>query len=46
MEKAAVEPARKMTDTYESTWGWLGEPDIPMRRPWHNLIHNLTGVMP
>ena len=44
--KEAAELAREMTDTYESTWGWLGEPDIPMRRPWNNILHDFPEVMP
>lgn len=44
--KEAAELARKMTDTYERTWGWLGEPDIPMRRSWDNLLHDFPEVMP
>lgn len=23
---------------YEHTWGWLGAPDIPMRRSWETLL--------
>ena len=29
-EKLAEEKA----DQYEHTWGWIGPPQIPMRRPW------------
>lgn len=29
-EKLAEEKA----DQYEHTWGWMGAPQIPMRRPW------------
>lgn len=30
--------ARKMTERYEQIWGWLGTPNIPMRRPWKKYI--------
>lgn len=30
----AVALAEEMTKKYEQRWGWLGEPDIPLRRPW------------
>lgn len=30
--------AQQKTDQYESTWGWLGEPDVPMRRTWKQLL--------
>ena len=32
--KEAAKFAKELTDKYERTWGWLGAPDIPMRRPW------------
>ena len=34
----AAQRAREMTERYERVWGWLGEPDIPMRRPWEKLL--------
>ncbi len=36
--REAAELARKMTDDYERRWAWLGPPDIPLRRPWENLV--------
>ena len=30
--------AQTLTVRYERIWGWLGAPDIPMRRPWENLL--------
>ena len=44
--KEAAELAKEMTEKYESTWRWLGTPDIPMRRtlekylddPVHTLV--------
>ncbi len=33
-EKEAVALAEEMTKTYEQRWGWLGAPEIPLRRPW------------
>lgn len=36
--REAAELARKMTEDYERRWSWLGPPDIPLRRPWENLI--------
>lgn len=44
--KEAAELAAKMTDEYERTWGWLGEPDIPMRRSWKYLLIDSQEVMP
>lgn len=38
--KEAAELAKRMTDVYEHTWGWLGEPDIPMRRTWEPLLRS------
>lgn len=32
--------AQDMTEKYEKIWGWLGPPDIPMRRPWAGLLEN------
>lgn len=32
--KEAVEHAKLLTERYEHTWGWLGTPNIPMRRTW------------
>lgn len=32
--KEAAILAKEMTKKYEDTWGWLGKPDIPMRRTW------------
>ncbi len=31
--------AKKMTEKYERIWGWLGEPDIPMRRTWSQYLN-------
>lgn len=42
--KEAAESAREMTDTYERIWGWLGAPDIPLRRSWEDLL-DTTEVM-
>lgn len=30
--------AKTMTEQYEETWGWVGSPDIPMRRPWEEYL--------
>ncbi len=38
--REAAELAKKKTEKYESTWGWLGEPDIPMRRTWEQFLVN------
>lgn len=32
----AVLLAKQKTEKYERTWGWIGVPDIPMRRPWED----------
>lgn len=37
--KEAALLARKMTEQYEYTWGWVGLPDIPMLRPWEKLLN-------
>lgn len=34
----AASYAQALTVRYERIWGWLGAPDIPMRRPWENLL--------
>ena len=34
----AASYAQTLTVRYERIWGWLGIPDIPMRRPWENLL--------
>lgn len=36
--KDAAEYAKVLTERYEHAWGWLGAPDIPMRRPWEPLL--------
>lgn len=36
--------AKEMTDQYERIWGWLGSPDIPMRRSWKHLLENKCRV--
>lgn len=36
--KYAAEYAKVLTERYEHAWGWLGAPDIPMRRPWEHLL--------
>lgn len=33
-----AELAKKITDEYEHTWGWLGEPYIPLRRTWEQYF--------
>lgn len=30
--------AKNETEEYERTWGWIGAPEFPMRRPWTNLL--------
>lgn len=30
----AEQLAEQKSDQYERAWGWLGEPDIPLRRSW------------
>lgn len=35
--EAAVQ-AEQATKRYENTWGWVGAPHIPMRRPWEPLL--------
>ena len=30
--------AQILTVRYERIWGWLGAPDIPMRRLWESLL--------
>ncbi|MBC5675598.1 hypothetical protein H8S76_25535 [Blautia sp. NSJ-34] len=34
----AAEHAKSLTERYEHTWGWIGAPDIPMRRTWEPLL--------
>ncbi len=36
-ESEAVELARRMTEEYERVWGWVGPPEIPLRRPWEAM---------
>lgn len=36
----AASYAQALTVRYERIWGWLGAPDIPMRRPWENLLRS------
>ena len=42
--KDAAEYAKVLTERYEHAWGWLGEPDIPMRRSWETLLLNNRDV--
>ncbi len=37
-EREAAELARRKTEDYERRWGWVGSPDIPLRRPWEVLL--------
>lgn len=37
----AAELAKQMTEKYERTWGWTGDP--PMRRPWAYLLEDAGG---
>jgi hypothetical protein len=32
----AIQYAEAKTDSFENIWGWLGAPDIPLRRPWRS----------
>ena len=34
----AADHAQALTVRDERIWGWLGAPDIPMRRTWENLL--------
>lgn len=34
----AAELAKRMTEKYEQTWGWIGAPEFPMARPWEDLL--------
>lgn len=34
----AARLAKAMTEEYERVWGWMGEPDIPMRRTWEKYL--------
>lgn len=36
--KEAAAHAKTLTERYEQAWGWIGTPDIPMRRTWENLL--------
>ena len=36
-EEAAL-LAKDMTERHEHTWGWIGEPAFPMRRPWEKYL--------
>lgn len=38
--KEAALLAERMTRQYEKTWGWIGEPDVPMRRTWEKYLDN------
>ena len=38
-EVEATALAKEMTEKYERSWGWLGEPDIPMRRTWSQYLN-------
>lgn len=37
-DRDAAWRAKEMTDRYERVWGWLGEPQFPMWRPWEQLL--------
>lgn len=39
-KKEAAQLAKELTEKYERVWGWLGEPQIPLRRPWAHLLHD------
>jgi hypothetical protein len=34
----AASLAKEQTEKYEHTWGWLGSPDIPLRRSWEKYL--------
>lgn len=34
----AARLAKTITQKYESVWGWIGKPHIPMRRTWKNYL--------
>lgn len=36
--KEAAQLAQKMTEQYERTWGWIGAPDIQLRRTWEKYL--------
>ena len=36
--KDAAGKAKERTEKYEQTWGWLGKPDIPLRRSWEKYL--------
>ena len=36
--KEAAQFAREKTEEYERIWGWLGAPEIPIRRTWEDLL--------
>lgn len=42
--KEAAEHAKLLTERYEHAWGWLGAPDIPMRRSWETLLLDTRDV--
>lgn len=42
--KGAAEYAKVLTERYEHAWGWLGAPDIPMRRSWETLLLDTRDV--
>lgn len=39
----AAELAKRMTEKYEQTWGWIGAPEFPMARPWADLLEGNNG---
>lgn len=41
--KEAALLAREMTERYEHTWGWLGAPEIPLRRTWNHYLTEVCG---
>jgi hypothetical protein len=36
--REAAEYAQQLTEDYERRWGWVGAPEIPMRRPWAKYL--------
>lgn len=42
----AAELAKRMTEKYEQTWGWIGAPEFPMARPWEDLLERKDDSTP
>ena len=42
-EAEAAELAKRMTEKYEQTWGWIGAPEFQMARPWADLVEGNNG---